>query len=989
MTRAQRPAEPPILPRWTVVVLAVVLLLVVAGGAWFYRSEEADARTRVREQLTAIATLKVDQIVTWRRGQLFDAASLTESAGMATGIARELAAPDPPTREAVLSRFRSVQRQHDYADVALLDEAGRVRFRLAQGPETFSGEQAVIEQARRTMRPAMSDLHMEPGHSAPHLSVVAPILSVKAPRVPIAFVVLVNDARRFLYPLIQSWPTPSRTAETLLVRRDGDDALFLNDVRHRPGAALALRVPLARANVPAAMALLGRTGVVEGIDYRGVLVVAELVPVPDSPWFMVAKIDADEIYADWRRRAVLLVLLIGGLSLSLVGAGMVVRQRLGAQHFQSLYRHEAALRASIERQSITLRSIGDAVIATDARGLVELMNPVAERLTGWTEAEAAGRPLAEVFRIVDETDRTTVQNPVDRVLRDGTVVALANHTLLIARDGTERPIADSAAPIRDQQSGILGVVLVFRDQTDERAKEQALRQSEALLLDSQEIAGMGSYVLDIPAGSWTSSAVLDTIFGIGPDDDRSVGGWVALIHPDDQAMMADYFTNEVVGRRTPFDKEYRIVRAADGQQRWVHGRGRLTFDADGHPLRMIGTIRDITVTKDGESERARLQAQLVQAQKMESVGRLAGGVAHDFNNMLGAILGYTEMALDRAELPESVRADLLEVQKAGLRSATLTRQLLAFARRQTIAPRVIDLNSTVEGLLNMLRRLIGEDVDLAWRPGALLWPVMMDPGQVNQILVNLCVNARDAIAGVGRITIETGHAAIDDAYCAAHAGFLPGEYVRLVVSDDGAGMEQAVLDHLFEPFFTTKRQGEGTGLGLATVYGIVKQNNGFINVYSEPGQGSAFSIYFPRHAGAGAMAEAPAPPGVIVRGHETVLLVEDELSLLRATGMALINLGYEVLAAPTPAEALRIAEEHPGVIDVLLTDVVMPGMNGRELAERLRARRPGLACVYMSGYTADVIANRGVLEEGVLFIQKPFPIAALAAKLREALTPAS
>jgi CheY-like chemotaxis protein len=288
----------------------------------------------------------------------------------------------------------------------------------------------------------------------------------------------------------------------------------------------------------------------------------------------------------------------------------------------------------------------------------------------------------------------------------------------------------------------------------------------------------------------------------------------------------------------------------------------------------------------------------------------------------------------------------------------------------------------------MLRRLIGEDVDLRWQPRIGLWTVRLDPTQVNQILANLCVNARDAIAGVGRITIETANAALDEAYCAAHAGFVAGEYVRLVVSDDGAGMEKAVLDNLFEPFFTTKRQGEGTGLGLATVYGIVKQNNGFINVYSEPGQGSTFSIYLPRYLGTGAPAEAPAAPGVIVRGHETVLLVEDEPTMLRVTGMALVNLGYEVLAAAMPAEALRIAESHPGPIDLLLTDVVMPGMNGRDLVERLRARRPGLACVYMSGHTADIIAHRGILEEGVLFIQKPFPIAALAAKLREALTPA-
>jgi len=379
---------------------------------------------------------------------------------------------------------------------------------------------------------------------------------------------------------------------------------------------------------------------------------------------------------------------------------------------------------------------------------------------------------------------------------------------------------------------------------------------------------------------------------------------------------------------------------------------------------------DITERKLAEEEHKQLQAQLVQAQKMESVGRLAGGVAHDFNNMLGVILGHTEMALERLDPDQPLFADLQEVRKAAERSADLTRQLLAFARKQTVAPKVLDLNETVSGMLKMLQRLIGEGIDLAWLPGKALGPVKMDPSQIDQILANLCVNARDAIAGVGKVTIETDNTTFDEAYCADHPGFLQGEYAMLAVSDSGCGMDAETLGHLFEPFFTTKDLGKGTGLGLATVYGAVKQNNGFINVYSEPGQGTTFKIYLPRHKAKAPVRADAATADPVKGGHETILLVEDEPEILRVTTMMLERMGYDVMGAKTPGEAIRLAREHTGRIDLLMTDVVMPEMNGRDLAGNLLSIYPGIKRLFMSGYTANVIAHHGVLDEGVNFIQK-------------------
>jgi signal transduction histidine kinase len=393
----------------------------------------------------------------------------------------------------------------------------------------------------------------------------------------------------------------------------------------------------------------------------------------------------------------------------------------------------------------------------------------------------------------------------------------------------------------------------------------------------------------------------------------------------------------------------------------------------------IEMVEDIT-------EKLSLESQLRQAQKMESVGRLAGGVAHDFNNMLGVIIGHTELALDQMDPAQPLYTCLQEIRKAADRSADLTRQLLAFARKQTVAPRVLELNETVEGMFKMLRRLIGEDIDLVWLPDSDLWPVKMDPSQIDQILANLCLNARDAIAGVGKVIIETHTVTFDEAYCTAHSGAVPGDFVMLAVSDDGHGMDKETLDKIFEPFFTTKELGKGTGLGLAMVYGIVKQNSGYINVYSEPEYGSTFKIYLPRWYTAKPESRQKISPAVPdPQGHETILLVEDETAILETTKLILEKLGYRVLPASTPDKALSLVGEHNGEIHLLITDVVMPGMNGRDLAKKLVSSYPEIRILFMSGYTSEVIAHHGVLDDGIHFIQKPFLKHALAVKVREAL----
>ncbi len=400
---------------------------------------------------------------------------------------------------------------------------------------------------------------------------------------------------------------------------------------------------------------------------------------------------------------------------------------------------------------------------------------------------------------------------------------------------------------------------------------------------------------------------------------------------------------------------------------------------------MMDSVWKITQRRKAEEEKDELQARLLHAQKMEAIGALAGGIAHDFNNMMAVILGQVELTLPEVNPSDSIHGTLKEIEKAAQRSAELTKQLLAFARKQTVTPRVLDLNDTVSAMLSMLQRLIGEDIDLLWKPTGGIWPVMMDPSQLDQILANLCVNARDAISGIGRLTIETENTIFDDVYCAVHAGYLPGPYVMLAVSDNGMGMEKQTMDHIFEPFFTTKEAGKGTGLGLATVYGIVRQNYGFINVYSEPGKGTTFKIYLPRHGKK--MEETPkkeiSKPSE--KGNETILIVEDETMILDIATIMLKRHGYTILSAVSPKEAVRLAKEHAGKIHLLMTDVVMPEMNGRELSETLLSLYPDLKCLFMSGYTANVIAHHGVLDAGVNFIEKPFSMNDLISSVQKAL----
>ncbi len=654
-------------------------------------------------------------------------------------------------------------------------------------------------------------------------------------------------------------------------------------------------------------------------------------------------------------------------------------------------RAEEELVRSNAKLAATLASITDAVMVTDAEGRLVEFNDAFAAIHRIKRDVACGRPIPSYLDgmefFSDSGEPASFDTwAVPRALH-GEKASNVEFGVKFRDTGEFKIVTYSFGPIRDGSGKLTGSVVVGRDVTEQKQAELRLRESASRFRAILDASPVPMFLHDRRERiTFLNRAFAETL-GYSIFDTPTLERFWELGCPDAdyrQWTMGTWYAEVDRTQRTSYPQVHQEValRCKDGTSRTVLVTvAQLDNSPDGE---RIAALYDITERRCSERERADLEAQLQQAQKMESVGRLAGGVAHDFNNMLGAILGHAESAMESLSPTEPTYSDLVEIRKAAQRSTELTRQLLTFARKQRISTKVLNPNQTIGGMLKMLKRLIGEDIALEWRPHPELWSVKIDPSQLDQILANLCINARDAINDGGSIRIETHNRTVDEGYCATHAEATAGDYVELAVIDTGCGMNEETLSHAFEPFFTTKDGGRGTGLGLATVYGIAKQNSGFIGVCTELGRGTTFRVYIPRHVGS----EEPnseATMNPLVGGDETILVVEDEPSILRVASRVLERLGYHVIAAASPSEALQVARDFGGEIHLLVSDVVMPDMNGRELAQRLSSFFPTLRQLYMSGYTADVIAQHGVLEAGVYFIQKPFARKELALMVRAAL----
>ena len=539
---------------------------------------------------------------------------------------------------------------------------------------------------------------------------------------------------------------------------------------------------------------------------------------------------------------------------------------------------------------------------------------------------------------------------------------------------------DSGIPV-EMHVGILpdgGTVCVTRDLSLRQQAEMARAEAETKYRMLVEQVNAITYIAEIGIhGKWFYvSPQIEAILGYTPEEWLNLAmGWDEHIHSDD--LPAVIAAEEQSRQGVPFTAEFRI-RRKDGREVWLSDTAVVVQGSDKHPV-MEGIMVDIT-------ERKALETQLQQSQKMEAVGRLAGGIAHDFNNLLTIISGYTELALSRPHIPHEVRSDIERIENASGRAAALVRQLLAFSRKQVLQPKILDLNQIVLNLDSLLRRLMDERIEMITRVREDIGKVKADPAQIEQVIMNLVVNARDAMPEGGRLIVETCNADLDTGYAVEHVSVKAGRYVMLAVSDTGVGMDQQTVAHIFEPFFTTKESGRGTGLGLSTVYGIVKQSGGYIWVYSEPGKGSTFKVYLPRVDEVPDDVSTPHSRLHSQPGKETILVVEDEVAVRELIHTVLAEKGYDVIPAKDPEDAERIAGQLKSEVHLLLTDVVMPGMSGRELAARISARRQDIRILFMSGYTDNVITTGGMLEKGLAFLQKPFSPAALVQKVREVLS---
>jgi two-component system cell cycle sensor histidine kinase/response regulator CckA len=628
-----------------------------------------------------------------------------------------------------------------------------------------------------------------------------------------------------------------------------------------------------------------------------------------------------------------------------------------------------ALRESEEKYRLLVESLQEGIWVIDQDAHTTFVNSRMAEMLGYNVDEMQGRHL---FSFMDERGVEIAKHYLERRKRG---IKEQHELKFLRKDGTRVYALLATSPITDDEGNYIGATAGVQDITKRKQAEEALRESEEkyrILVENQTDLVVK---VDTEGRFQFVSPTYCELFG--KKQEELLGKtFLPLVHEDDRQTTAKAMEDLYKPPYTCYVEQRALTK--DGW-RWLAWADKAVLDQDGNVVAIVGVGRDIT-------ERKRLEEQLLQSQKMEAVGRLTGGIAHDFNNLLTVIIGFSELLLHR-HLDEGgpLYKPIEEIQKAGKQAASLTGQLLAFSRKQVLQPRVLDLNAVVSDMDKMLHRLIGEDIDLVTLLDPDLGPVKADPGQLEQVIVNLAINARDAMPQGGQLTIETADAELDEAYARQHIAVEPGPYVMLAVSDTGVGMDEETQSHIFEPFFTTKEKGEGTGLGLATVYGIVKQSGGYIWFYSEMGQGTTFKVYLPRVEGAVEPLRPSVAPTESLQGSETILVVEDDKGVRTLVHDALEMDGYNMLEACDGQEALRVCEEHEGPIHLMVTDVVMPGISGRQLAERLKPLYPEMKVLYISGYTDKTIVRHGVLEPGLAFLQKPFPPGALARKVREVL----
>jgi two-component system cell cycle sensor histidine kinase/response regulator CckA len=926
------------LPAWLLLAWALTgLLLALAAVLSVARAARAD-RADWERRLSALADVRLAvadrAIQEWRR----DARALAGSESvrvLLTDAGRSGAVAERARRD-----IEELARSEPNVAIGVVDGSGRLRA-SSTGVQLFG--EAGLASALRALTQTQAILgHRVPGPEASPgpekhaLEIAEPVpgpggrasgavfLTVEAPH-----------AMAVLFP-----GSHEGSPERLHVILRAGNALLVVSPDRWGQADSSYSLPATDRTTFASAALQDARSAGEFSDGRGDRVLAATRRIPEIGWGIVVEIDRDSVTPTWRGPAPWIVLAAGALFAAAVAGGF-------AWHRSTLLRHHERLAERDRRYKTLLEQTQEAVlVAVD--GNVAYANPACVEMFGYERA-LLGVPVSIFFA---PGSREQVSEFVGQ-RGAGRPAPELYEALGLRADGTTFDVEVRVTPI--EFDGRSGSQAVLRDITGRKRMEAGLKESEEKyrLLFERNLAGVYRSTAD--GRLLECNRAFARLLGYAsPAEAMAHSEWWLHAHPGAHAEFWERLRKE--GSIVNHEGQ---ARRKDGTPVWVIQNVSLVADEDGEET-LLGTVFDVT-------ERRRLEEQLLQSQKMEAVGRLAGGIAHDFNNLLTAIAGYSDLLLAELLANDPRRESAVEIREAGRRAAALTQQLLAFSRRQVLEPRVLDLNAVIAGMEKMLRRVIGEDIELTTALDPDLWRTMADPGQIEQAIVNLAVNVT-----------------LDEQFASAYATVQPGPHVMLAVSDTGVGMDAALQSRLFEPFFTTKERGKGTGLGLSTTYGIVKQSGGSIWVYSEPGLGTTFKIYLPRCEEPVAEHEAPPLPLSPRPGTETVLLVEDEAEVRRLVERLLRMQGYAVLSAASPAEAIAAARA-AGRIDLLVTDVIMPGMNGRAMADLLAAARPRMRVLYMSGYTDAAIAQQGILPPGTAFLSKPFTPDVLARKVREVL----
>ncbi|MCX5895569.1 MAG: PAS domain S-box protein [Proteobacteria bacterium] len=954
---------------WYLILIFLLLSLCTTGASYlYYLNQKQLIKKNIQQELSAIAALKVNEISRWRKERIFDAKTIQDNPFITSNIEEFIKDPSSTRLRAEIHTWlSSLLRQYDYSNTLLLDAKGNVLLSEPEGIASAieSHVRKDYEKALHTRNIVLTDLHREEHSPEIHMGLFIPLCSpLEHASAHIGVLFLKINPYKFLYPLIQRWPTLSPSAETLIVRMEGNDVLFLNELRHQKNTALSLKVPINSQQLPAALAARGQKGVAEGKDYRGIPVLAAIKAVPDSPWILIAKVDTDEVYAPIYEQA-LFAALLAGLLILLAGAGVafvwrqqqlaayrkqygteIERQTLSLRYdYLSKYANDiillfdqngriieandrasshygysrdellqlnvAALRSPETRSTFTadmkngwehsgllfetvhqrkngstfpvevsariievegeklyqgiIRDISerkqaerelidtrdflenifnttsDGIMVSDPKGYIERINRTMENMFGFTQEEIMGKHTVELSP-QDEWHMEIGRQMITALREKGFVKNF--ETELLKKDGSLCPIDLNITTLKDRDGNRLGAVSTIHDITERKRAEEALRESEERLRSVMQNANDAIVFVDSSGNikfwnrkaeeiySYTADEVLGKPFSIivPKQSQEAHRKWIEKFLLSEESAISGT-TVEGIGE------------SKDGRDFFVEtSTAKLK---QGNEILLVAVIRDINERKQAEQEKAKLQAQLLQSQKMEAVGHLAGGIAHDFNNILTAVIGYGSLMQMKMREDDPLRANVEQILSASERAANLVRSLLAYSRKQIINPQPVEINDIVEKVKNLLLRVIGEDIELQAIITGEDTTVRVDSSQIEQVLINLAANARDAMPAGGHLTIEIQLVEMDNNYIKAHGYGKHGRYVLLSVADTGMGMDEKTRAQVFEPFFTTKEVGKGTGLGLSTVYGIVKQHDGYINCYSEPDKGTTFKIYLP------------------------------------------------------------------------------------------------------------------------------------------------